>query len=250
MIIYFSGTGNSRFAANFLKNELGDQIVDAGELIKTGRNGDFQSEKPWVFVAPTYSWQMPRLFAEFIRKSRFSGSQAAYFVLTCGGEIGGAGQYAKALAGEKGLEYRGILPVHLPENLITLFKAPEEDRIREMLQAARPVLKAGAKTIGMGGAFSEARIGTLDKLKSGPVNQGFYRFFLKSQGFYATDACISCGKCADRCVLNNIHLAEGRPVWGNRCTQCMACISICPSQAIEYGKRTQGKKRYWCPETE
>ena len=94
MIIYFSGTGNSRFAAEFLAKELQDEIIDSGRLIKAGVQGDFSSETPWVFVSPVYSWQMPHLFANFLRKASFSGSKEAYFVLTCGGEIGEAGKYA------------------------------------------------------------------------------------------------------------------------------------------------------------
>lgn len=250
MIVYFSGTGNSRFAAGFLARELKDEIVDAGGLIKAGKNGDFQSESPWVFVAPTYSWQMPRLFGEFIRNASFSGSRDAYFVLTCGGEIGAAGQYAEPLAREKGLNYQGILQVTMPENFITMFKAPGADRIREMIEEARPVLQAGAEHIRQGVPFPARKCGMLDRLKSGPVNEGFNRFFLKSTGFYATEQCISCGKCVELCVLNNIQLVDGRPVWGESCTQCMACICRCPREAIEYGNRTQGKARYHCPEGE
>ena len=250
MVIYFSGTGNSRFAAKLLAKELEDEILDAGRLIKAGEIGDFQSEKPWVFVAPTYIWQMPRLFSEFIKSATFSGSQRAYFVLTCGGEIGAAGQYAQLLTKEKGLIYQGILQVAMPENFITMFNAPGEDKIREMIGAARLVLRKGAEYIRQGESFPVHKCGALDKLKSGPVNEGFNRFFLKSTGFYATDRCISCGKCAELCVLNNIHLVDGRPVWGEHCTQCMACICRCPREAIEYGKRTQGKRRYQCPESE
>ena len=43
-------------------------------------------------------------------------------------------------------------------------------------------------------------------------------------------------------------MEKGRPVWGNRCTHCMACLCGCPQEAVEYGKATVGKRRYWCPE--
>ena len=85
MVIYFSGTGNSRYAAEVAASETSDEIRDAGAYIKEGKRGDFSSQRPWVFVSPTYCWQLPRLFAEFIRKSRFSGMRDAYFILTCGG---------------------------------------------------------------------------------------------------------------------------------------------------------------------
>lgn len=41
------------------------------------------------------------------------------------------------------------------------------------------------------------------------------------------------------------EVKEGGPVWGKRCTHCMACICGCPAEAIEYGKRTVGKRRYY-----
>ena len=88
----------------------------------------------------------------------------------------------------------------------------------------------------------------VDKLKSGPVNAFFYRFVIKAGPFRSTSACVGCGKCAAVCVENNIRLRDGRPVWGDRCTHCMACICGCPAGAIEYGRASRGKPRYQCPE--
>lgn len=48
------------------------------------------------------------------------------------------------------------------------------------------------------------------------------------------------------CPLNNITLEDGKPLWGGNCTHCMACISYCPTEAIEYGRRSVGKPRYRC----
>ena len=39
-------------------------------------------------------------------------------------------------------------------------------------------------------------------------------------------------------------LQNGKPVWGQDCTHCMACICCCPAEAIEYGKMCLGKPRY------
>ena len=44
--------------------------------------------------------------------------------------------------------------------------------------------------------------------------------------------------------LNNINMVDGKPVWGNTCIHCSACINRCPKLAIEYGKKTIGKNRY------
>jgi len=54
----------------------------------------------------------------------------------------------------------------------------------------------------------------------------------------------ACGQCVKNCPMNNIALENGKPIWGNQCTHCMACICYCPTEAIEYGKKSIGKTRY------
>lgn len=63
MIVYFTGTGNSRYCAEFLADRLGDVCTDAFRFIREGIAADFTSDKPWVFVSPTYARQLPRLLS-------------------------------------------------------------------------------------------------------------------------------------------------------------------------------------------
>lgn len=72
----------------------------------------------------------------------------------------------------------------------------------------------------------------------------FFKFIVKDKKFYYTDKYIECGKCEKECVLNNISYIDGKPKWNGNCTHCMACLSKCPTGAIEYGKKTVGKERY------
>ena len=88
MIFYFSGTGNSRYCAKWLAHRLGDEAVDAFPFLRDDRFPALTSRSPWVFVSPTYGWQLPRIFEALLRGGRFSGSRDAYFVMTCGAEIG------------------------------------------------------------------------------------------------------------------------------------------------------------------
>lgn len=246
MIVYYSGTGNSRYCAQMLADKLGDELVDAFGYIRDQIAGDLISGRPWVFVAPTYAWQLPRIFTQFIRSGSFAGCQDAYFVMTCGGDIGNAGAYIRALCAEKNLRYRGVLEVVMPENYIAMFDVPDREESKKIISAAHPVVKQGADLILSGQDFPEKQISLGDKAKSGKIHDVFYRKFVSARDFYATDACVSCGKCVNACVLRNIRLENGKPVWGGACTHCMACICGCPAQAIEYGKKSQGKPRYWC----
>jgi len=205
------------------------------------------SEQPWVFVAPTYAWQMPRVFANYIRKVEFAGNPNAYFVLTCGSDIGSAGTYASLLCQEKGLLYRGILEVVMPENYIAMFHTPHAEESRKIVEKAKPVLQSGVEMVRREMPFPMHKVSVLDNLKSGIVNKAFYKLFVKADMFYAKDTCTECGYCVTACPLNNIRLVEHRPVWGKDCTHCMACICGCPAAAVEYGKKSQGKPRYQCP---
>lgn len=248
MIVYFTGTGNSRYCARLLADRLGDECVDSFHFIRDGIAADLISGKPWVFVAPTYGWRLPRVFSNFIRAGSFRGSGDAYFVMTCGSGIGSASSGNAALCREKGLLCRGTLEVVMPENYIALFHAPREAEARKIIAAARPTLEGGIDCIREGRDLPIHRAGMADKLRSGIVNEMFYRFCVKAGPFTVSDACVGCGKCERACPLGNIRLKDGRPAWGGRCTHCMACICGCSAGAIEYGRASRGKPRYQCPE--
>lgn len=96
-----------------------------------------------------------------------------------------------------------------------------------------------------GKTFPASKPSILDKFLSTVVNPVFYKVFVKADGFYAKDTCIGCGKCEKICPLQNIKMKDGKPEWGKDCTHCMACISRCPAEAIEYGRKSAGKPRYY-----
>ena len=247
MILYFSGTGNSRYAAELLSEQLNEELLDLGKRIKSGEKSPISSARPWVFISPVYGWQLPHIFTDYLRAIELLGDKRAYFVLTCGSDIGGAGRYLAELCREKGLVYQGVLEVVMPENYIALFPVPEEQEAAQIIERAVPVLRQGADWIAQDRAFSPQKEGMADHIKSGFINWAFYRLVIKADPFYAKDSCIGCGKCVENCPLNNMRLCDQRPVWGKHCTHCMACICGCPTQAIEYGRRSKNKPRYQCP---
>ena len=246
MILYFSGTGNSRYAAELLSEQLNEELLDLGKRIKSGEKSPIFSTGPWVFVSPTYGWQLPHIFEEYLRAVELLGDKRAYFVLTCGSDIGGAGRYLAELCQAKGLIYRGTLEVVMPENYIALFPVPEEQEAEQIIERALPVLQHGVNWIAQDRDFPQRKVGIVDRIKSGLVNRAFYRFVIKADLFYAKDSCVGCGKCVANCPLNNVKLNNQIPVGGKHCTHCMACICNCPAQAIEYGSRSKNKPRYRC----
>ena len=244
MIIYFSGTGNSRHIAKRIAEKLNDVTFDINSRIKENDTQTVEVNGKLIIVTPTYAWRIPRIVQDWIIKTEFNGVEQVWFVMNCGGEIGNAAKYNRRLCSKKGFTYMGAAQILMPENYIALFGTPEPEKARQIVSKAEPVIDEIIKEIAAGHMFSTPRNNFSDKIMSGPVNNIFYTFCVKSKAFYADEKCIGCGKCVNVCPLNNIELKDKKPVWGKNCTHCMACISYCPLNAIEYGKHSLQKPRY------
>ena len=247
MVLFFSGTGNSKHIAKLVASALGDEIVDITPYLKEGKTGNFTSERPFVFVVPTYSSYIPRVVEKFIKDSEFSGGQKAYFLMTCGASCSRPGvvKRIKPLCQDKGLILGGVEGIVMPENYITLFVAPSEETAKQIIEKAESKLPPIIEKIKNEEDIFNKPFPTFSTYIVNPI---FYKTLVKDKAYYATDACISCGMCASLCPMNNITLENGKPVWHGKCTQCMACIGACPALAIEYGKKAKNKRRYYLSE--
>ena len=102
-----------------------------------------------------------------------------------------------------------------------------------------------AENIRNGGVFKNRHILLLDYLVTVPVAPALCYINQGTKEFWAKENFLSCGKCEKLCPMNIISMQNGKPVWmKERCSHCMSCIQNCPVEAIEYGKITEGKKRY------
>ncbi len=248
MILYYTGTGNSRYAASILSQQSGKELVCMNDIMRQriqdpyAAKYSFKSDSSFVIVCPTYCWRIPRVVEKFIRESRFEGTKKIYFYLTCGTGTGAAYTHAQELCHELELDFMGLGSVKMPENFITMFKAPSYDEAHGIIRAAISQIESAGRLIHFGKTISDNNAGSPNLTK---LNNLFYKIFVNDKKFSADDNCISCGKCENICPLCNISLEDGKPQWHGNCTQCMACIAICPQEAIEFGNKAKGKRRYY-----
>jgi len=248
MIVFYTGTGNSRYVAQGIAKHIGDSLHDAAGDMRNSAFPELNSDRPWVFVSPTYAWRLPKIMGDWMGKSRFTGSKKAYFVLTCGSEIGNAEKYLREDCEKLGLEFCGVQEVVMPENYVAMFGVPDEVKSEQIRKAAEPAIESAARAVQEGKEIPSKKVNFADRIKSGPVNKKFYKYAVKSDAFTVSDKCTGCGRCEKGCPVHGIEMKNGKPVWTGACTHCMACISYCPTEAIEYGNKSEGKPRYKCPD--
>lgn len=235
MIFYFSGTGNSAWAARQLARLTEDKAYDITNL---NQLPDLDSTGQIGFVFPVYAWGAPEIMAKFAKK--LPKTQAFTFgVCTCGGDAGLAmKQFSKVYP------LSSSYSLVMPNNYIIGSDTDNEEEIRQKITAARAELKQMAQEIQQQEPVYRVHEGGLAGVKSHLVNFGFNKFARSAKPFFAEDRCNGCGLCMKNCPAHAITLRNGKPVWAAQCFQCLRCINECPQQAIQYGKSTAGRRRY------
>ena len=96
MVLYFSGTGNSRYVAKRIGREIDDEVSDLFERIRSHDNSELRSESPWVVVVPTYAWRIPTSCRNGWSIRPF-WEQGYLFCDDLRGSIGNAGKHLRQL---------------------------------------------------------------------------------------------------------------------------------------------------------
>lgn len=53
------------------------------------------------------------------------------------------------------------------------------------------------------------------------------------KGYRITDACISCGKCLEKCPQRCIEIGKPCKIQQEHCLHCGNCMAVCPAGAVE-----------------
>ncbi|MDP2426193.1 MAG: EFR1 family ferrodoxin [bacterium] len=247
MIYYFSGTGNSKYVAKKIASALNLDCQDIPTL-KDCNDVVVQAnpQKRIGFVFPIHAWAPPKFVLDFISQLDFSQviDHEFFYISTCGAEEGNTYGVMKKALQKKGIKLQNGYCVVMPNNYNIGYELDSPEEVLAIYEAAEHQIRNIIVAISMRSTKHDVVFaGKHPRLKSGFINTMFRRFAFNTSPFYATDACIQCGLCAKVCPVHTIT-CNPTPVWSKECTQCLACINSCPVQAIEYGNKTQGRRRY------
>lgn len=266
MIFYFSGTGNSLWAAQKLAQRTGERLVNMADEVGGDCRYALEKGERVGFVFPVHGWRTPRLVRRFIDQLALYGEEAgaayAYVVLTAGDSVGLAMERLLPHLRAKGIEPQLFATLILPESYVGLpfmdVDTPVKEK-RKKADAARQLDQLCALVAAKDGSrrdlsFQTLTRGPLPGFFSGLVGGFFERHLITDKPFHVVaDRCLKCGVCASVCPVGDIDGGKGRrPQWLHHadCLTCFACYHHCPTHAIEFGRRTQHKGQYFYTRTE
>ena len=208
MIFYFTGTGNSQYAARTLAAE-GESVVSIVECLRKDKYEFALSANENVGVVfPVYYGGLPVAVRQFIERLRLSAKPGyLYGVMTCGGSCLGAGAMLRDQLGEAGLSLDAAFSVRMPANYAVLYDIPSEEEQQKTLRRAdldleRIRSKIERRTRGIAHASLPARAATA-------AMYPLYQLARRTGPFYTNETCIGCAACANRCPSRAIEMKDG-----------------------------------------
>ena len=249
LIYYFSGTGNAKRSAEWISESATEMGINA-RMINIDR-----FVKPKIpeadgktligFCSPTHGFNLPPNMLKFIWKFPRRKNTDVFILNTRAGMklskiflpgLSGLAQFFSALVLLfKGYKIRGMQPMDLPSNWISIHPGLRQKVVDSMFERCERITKKFAYRILTGGSKYKAFLSLPFDLAVAPVAVGYFcigRFGI-AKTFVASNACTNCGLCEKQCPVKAIKTIQGRPYWTFNCESCMRCMNNCPERAIE-----------------
>ncbi len=254
MIIYFSGTGNSRFVAHFLGDRLHENV---SEITVNGISTPPSQDERLIWVFPIYAWGLPQIIRRTIKDlaaSQPTQGRKNYMVCTCGDDTGEAHRMWRKEITAAGWQPCATFSVTMPNTYVLLpgFDVDPKPIEKAKLEKAPERMETIARQIENDWKGDDVTTGNFKWIKTAWFYPFFMRHLMSPKPFHPiTDTCIKCGKCIKICPMANIAWGKDKyPEWNDNCEMCLACYHCCPTHSVAYGNKTARKGQYLFPKNE
>ncbi|MDE5592528.1 MAG: EFR1 family ferrodoxin [Clostridiales bacterium] len=242
LLIYFSGTGNTKRISDLYKTafEYRGAEVDSLELPLTTPLPDIDGYDLIGLGYPIHGFNAPKLLLTLCkqlpkRNKKTDGYKKAFIFKTSGEPVRMSD--VSSLKMRKILKRRGYAVNNeyqyvMPYNII--FRHTDS-QVYKMWTVAQKLVPADVDEILQGGARLPKKI----------FMGGFLAWILRCEHwgahiigktYKAKKDCVKCGKCVKLCPMGNIRTnKKGKIKFGGKCIICMRCVQSCPKAAINMG---------------
>lgn len=253
MIFYFSGTGNTLWAARQLATATAERLV-AIAACKGDPTFTLADGERVGFCFPVHGWQPPHIVRDFIRRMDIANADGhyCYALCTCGDSIGVTMEMLNGELAAKGMHADSVFSLVMPESYVALpfMYTDTLERERSKIETAATRLRGICDDVANRrcGKAETAR-GPLPWVFSHVVGALFNRCLITDKPFKVDQSrCSKCGLCERVCPVGDIESGHGgSPLWkgDGRCTACLSCYHHCPRHAINYGSVTKRRGQYF-----
>ncbi|MDR2585346.1 MAG: EFR1 family ferrodoxin [Prevotellaceae bacterium] len=242
-IYYFSGTGNCLATARMINEKL----IEKSSIVPISSiDGKQKIKADWIgFVFPVYCHKLPDIVKQFILRLEFTSSPYIYAVATNNGEPGQSLFDIQKLLTKKGQSLSLGIAIEMPGNAIETPFDIEHKRLTEMEQKVTEIaelIKVQKKGI------IEGNNSLIELIRNQIVGFLAWNYIFSPKRYKVSDNCTGCGTCEKVCPINNIHLLNHKPIWGNKCATCLACFHWCPQEAIYDNIFIKKRRKYHHPD--
>jgi ferredoxin len=246
-IFYFSGTGNSLWAARALARELGNTEIIS--MVDYDINKHNINSQLIGLVFPVHIWGVPRRVLEFLDQLQIFSPEYIFAVATNGGQVSNTLVQLHSIMKSKCMDLSSGWSLVMPSNYIPWGGPGSIEKQNKLFSAACSKISAIAQEI-----KHKVKL----PVEKGPLWQRVILTWLYKISFphvpemdgkfWVDERCNQCGLCIKLCPSKNISIRNEKLVWQNHCEQCLSCIQWCPQEALQYGKKTPTYPRYHHPE--
>lgn len=245
LILYFSGTGNSKYIASLFSNKMKATCYSIEENIDFTRN--IKNHDTIAFCYPIYGSYVPRIMRDFVTKNKenlknkkliifctqlmFSGDGARAFtdLLPDGyGEV----IYAEHFNMPNNICNVKIFPIKNGEKTTKYIKSAQSkmDRVCNDIKNGKVKKRGFNKVSNIMGRSQSAYWPDIEQKNKSSVN--------------VDDDCIKCGLCVKLCPMKNLGLGNNKIMQNDDCILCYRCVNACPKKAITVLIHKKPKKQY------
>lgn len=254
MIYYFSGTGNTKWAATYLAQQTNDELIFIPDIHTFPFHIKLKPHENVGFCFPVHGWRPPTLVRQFINNLTIQSEDEyyVYSLVTAGDNIGETIDILRSDLAKRNIPLHASCSLIMPESYVGLPFMDVDTKEKEDLKikSAQSRLERFANAIcNQKRGYKDLTIGNWPKINSRIIGAAFYKWLITDKPFHVVeDRCLKCGKCANVCSINNITYNQDKlPVWNHKssCMTCFSCYHHCPTHAIEFGGRTKHKGQYF-----